>query len=369
LLSGITVCVADAAAYFTNVDAARCKQNAVERILECESLGYSKVFFSSKNKRQSKLGTDSYRPPAGWVAMPFGELRHGLDFFCGDTIFRAGDLCVRRLGGLPMGGALSPPLASFDLEKSILDGLLVSKMLSRRSISKKKESPFRIFQCRIYVDDIVCCSHALCGQCLQSLLRDLVPSDVGLEVEHLSTGSAEFSYLHAVIQTRVPTLDDPSFFAVRPLLHNERFAFGLDSHPKVAKLCLFIGRGSCAYSDLRPFVFARLFTFETTFKTENPCVEHVATHSQRSLACLTLEVLRLRWPLRWFSNILCEFPFYRRNWFASFVRVLGHALRRNRLLEVWNLDESAYFFAFDAVTLVTQIVAHTWSTSSVTSDW
>jgi hypothetical protein len=360
-ITGICVVVADAAAYFTSVSPLRCKQNALQVLALRKQKGFDKIFYDPKTKSHSKLGKHDVRPPTGWVAMSFDEIENGIRFFTADNIFRAGALCVERCGGLPMGGALSPPLATFDLEKSILEQLYEHKILVAKQWVRKGECASRHLQCRLYVDDAVFWSHTICNKCLESLLPQLVPSDVGLEVEHSSMGPAEVAYLHAVLHTRVPTADNKSFFDVRPLLHNERFAFGLDDYPRVAKLEAFMGPRYSKYMDVRPFVFARLVTFETTFKSENPTSLFVSTHAQRSLQCLVLEVLRMRWPLRMLSNCLAEFPFYRRNWFSAVVRTLGIQLRKCDILVLWCGDETAYFHTFDPVDSVSTLVAKVWS--------
>jgi hypothetical protein len=289
--------------------------------------------------------------------MSLDEIESGVCFFLQDTVFRAGDLCIERIGGLPMGGALSPPLATHDLEKSILARLYDDKILVQKRWLRARECASRHIQCRLYVDDAIVWSHSICDTCLATLLPELVPPVVGLEIEHCSMGPAELPYLHVVLHTRVPTTDNTSFFDVRPLLHNERFAFQLDDYPRVAKLELFLGRYSARYMDLRPFVFARLVTFESVFKSENPRISFVCKHAQRSLQCLALEVLRLRWPLRWFSNCLAEYPFYRRNWFTSLVRCFGRCLRNSDLLALWCRDETSYFHKFDAVETIGTLVA------------
>jgi hypothetical protein len=50
---------------------------------------------------------------------------------------------------------------------------------------------------------------------------------------------------------------------------------------------------------------------------------------------LILEVLRMQWPKRWLSSCLAEYPLYRRNWFATFIRKVGFAVRKNSFLDVW----------------------------------
>jgi hypothetical protein len=288
--------------------------------------------------------------------MDFDEIENGIQFFVDDRTFRAGSLCVRRTGGLPMGGALSPPLAAFDLEHSIVEALTEERLFQKWGWARRKESPFRIFQCRVYVDDILSFSHALCVACLEKTVRVLVPEDVGLEVEHRSEGAAEFPYLHTIVSTRTPTPSNPSFFYVRPLLHNERFAFGLDMFPRVAKLEVFLGKAHAKYSDLRPFVFARLVTFETTFRSCDPSDGFVEQHSKRSLVVLALESLRLRWPHTWFANVLVEFPYYRKNWFANTIRCLGLLVRRSQIIAVWCGDTSTFFHKYDASSDVAALV-------------
>jgi hypothetical protein len=112
--------------------------------------------------------------------------------------------------------------------------------------------------------------------------------------------------------------------------------------------------------DLRPFVFAKLVLFEATFKTEAHSNAFVVEHAQRSLQCVVLEVLRMRWPLRWLSNCLAEFPFYRKSRFARVVRALGIALRKSDLLAIWCGDQSSYFHEFNAVEAVDDVVRRAW---------
>jgi hypothetical protein len=161
-------------------------------------------------------------------------VRDALRFFVADDLFRIGSQCIRRVRGLPMGGALSPPLASWDLECSILDSLYKTKILAAHKLQKRKESPENILQFTIYVDDILCYSHSLCPQCIQGLVVQMVPADVGLEVETSSDSAAVFPFLHVELAIRRPDTNNRSFFDVRPILHTERFAFGVDPYPRVA---------------------------------------------------------------------------------------------------------------------------------------
>jgi hypothetical protein len=176
-------------------------------------------------------------------------------------------------------------------------------------------------------------------------------------VEHSSTGPAEFQYLHTILTVRHPTKTNTSFFHIHPLLHNEAFAMGHEGYPRVAKLEIFLGYSSARYADLRPFVFARLVTFETIFRTEDPRDRTVERDSKNCLQVLSLEILRLRWPIRWFANILVEFPFYRRSWFALLLRRVGRNIRKNHVLAVWCNDESAFFHEFEAGAVVLDLVA------------
>jgi hypothetical protein len=135
-----------------------------------------------------------------------------------------------------------------------------------------------------------------------------------------------------------------------------------DEVPRVAKLEIFLGRTFACYSDLRPFCFARLVTFETTFRNADYKDEFVVRHAKRSLVCLVLEVLRLRWPPKWLANIMLEFPYYRRNWFANTIRRLGVLVRKNHLLVVWCNDPSGFFKQFDASSEVAGLVDHAFAT-------
>jgi hypothetical protein len=191
-------------------------------------------------------------------------------------------------------------------------------------------------------------SNVLCNKCVESLLPSLVPEDVGLEIENSTMGPMTFSFLHVEISTRVPTNNNNSFFDVKPILHNERFAFREDKYPRVAKLELFMGRRTAMFDDLRPFVFARLIAFETVLGCQSIEDPFVFKHSVRSLVALSLEVLRLRWPLRWLANAIIGFPLYRKSWFAASTRKFGFYLRHSCLLGIWCSDSSDAFYTFDA---------------------
>jgi hypothetical protein len=152
-----------------------------------------------------------------------------------------------------------------------------------------------------------------------------------------------FKFLHVDLTTRDITSKCGSFYDIRPTLHNELFAFGHERYPRVAKLEAFPGHNFALRSDLQPFVFARIVAFETTLGVQKSSSPFVQTHTVRSLVCLALEVLRLRWPKRWFANTLVAFPSYRRGWFTSVVRHFGKQIRHCLLLDCWGADETSFF--------------------------
>jgi hypothetical protein len=355
-MDGVAAVVADAAAYFSNVDADRCVANIKNQMRKCEAAGLDQIFFDNRNKKHAKLGSSRAKCPSNWSRVDFEELRGALDFYGKDNEFRIGKQCVRRLRGLPMGGALSPALASWDIECSLLQKLYVNNVLRAMGIQFRKESPGRILQFIVYVDDMLACSACLCNKCIENILPGLLPSDIGLEVESSSMGAgATFKFLHVEITTRMASAEKRCFFDVRPTLHNELFAFGKEKYPGVAKLEPFLGHNSAMRHDIQPFVFARLVMFETTLGVQNPADPFVKKHSLHSLVCLALEVLRLRWPKRWFASTVIAFPVYRKNWFACVARRFGVYVRHSSVLDVWCDDQTDFFQSFDAESVLREL--------------
>jgi hypothetical protein len=83
----------------------------------------------------------------------------------------------------------------------------------------------------------------------------VLPNDVGITEEHSSLGSATVEFLNFARSIRSEDTAPP-VVVVRPLLHNEQFALGLEKWSKQGVLPMFFDDGVQRVSDLLPLVWA-----------------------------------------------------------------------------------------------------------------
>jgi hypothetical protein len=328
-LQGVSLIKVDATTYFQQVDASRCLLRAHSLVQRFEQK-YASVLLNEKDRRKTKLLERGKRVPNGWRQITMEDLHAALSFAETDVWLRAGELCVQRVRGLPMGGPLSPGLTTLDLDECVRSAL-DSKQKSREVgwSSTSFPSVRKNVAGVIFVDDMLFFSTNVCDACLQNGIRLILPDDIGLSWEHCSMGVAAVEFLHTLVYVRECFTKETGFFTVVPLDRNSDFARGKDLHPFVAKIPVFCGFGASAKSEIRSYVTAKMVLVESTLEgkfTEKLC----RVSAVNCIASIICECLRLGWPRTWIADVCRCFLFYRRTDFAELLRLCGRKLRKSR---------------------------------------
>ena len=313
-LAGIKV---DAAQFFKCSSADRAVRKA-ERLLRRlqQTKGFRGAALHATRRAPGCLCKRPSDAPKGCRCVPFEDVLRALQFCADVKFFLVGGAVVERKHGWPMGGPVSSPCTSLDLETAI------SRFYTDPEVGRKigwhvpGVAPEALVQGLLHVDDSLVLSKALCCDCLLAGVQHLWPQDVGVTLEG---HGAKVPFLH--VEILVANAADPCPVRAVPSAPNRAYARGEAPHPTFAKLAPFAGPALCTRRHLSEYIWCRLAAFDQVFcgGTELCAV---------SLAELLAEATLLRWPLSSTAAVLRTYPRVHTTDFAVLARKLGASLRR-----------------------------------------
>ena len=146
-----------------------------------------------------------------------------------------------------------------------------------------------------HVDDALIGSTILCLSCLESGLKKLWPSDVGVSVEESGN---KLRFFQAEVAIPNPILKE---YTLTPYNPNIDFAKGLSEHQHTARLGKYRNLELTSFSDLRQFIIGRFWSFNTILVGN-------AAQGINSTIYLILEVAKLGWPKNWICRASKSIP-------------------------------------------------------------
>ena len=239
-----------------------------------------------------------------------------LRFCAGDKWFVIGDQVVERSRGWPMGGPVSAPCTSLDLETAIerfYANPAVAQDVGWHLDGYKAQ---QLVQGMLHVDDSVVFSKVYCEDCFFNGVQKLWPRDVGVSLE---ASGEHVPFLH--VELHVHHEKGPAPVHVTPLAHNTCFARGQAAHPHYAKLAPYVGSKATTRAQLAGYVWSRLATADQALRGST-------ANSTEVLAELCSEAVLLQWPLPLLAAVLRSYPRTNSTDFAVLVRRTGTRLKR-----------------------------------------
>ena len=182
------------------------------------------------NEAHGKLCKLSDKCPPYRTTVSFYEILKAFDFVLHEASFLLGEFEVKRRTGYPMGGSFSEPATLIDLQDDVLQFHHNKSTALHCAWHHPDLSPEETVMGCQHVDDALIGSTILCLSCLESGLKKLWPSDVGVSVEE--TGN-KLRFLQAEIVIPNPKLKE---YILTPYNPNIDFAKGLSEHQHTARL-------------------------------------------------------------------------------------------------------------------------------------
>jgi hypothetical protein len=278
------------------------------------------------DKHKHKIGLREQRVPPYYLQVLTDDVRFTLEFYRLDKALRIGKFGFFRTHGLPMGGPLSPPLTTVDLETSFASVFTKQTPCPRHWLVKNQKLPHTI-QGISYVDDMVIMSRSLCSSCLYQGVQDILPPDVETTLEENSqSGTTSFDFLHVHLEIATVASNKTPTLRFAPAFKNRDFALGLVQFPSVGKIPLFLPHASQGFETIKPYLWSRLFC---AIQVWDGCIaEHSSWHMSTTgfVGLLVLECLRMLWPPQLVGMVFRGFPRHNRTLLARFIRLLGKHL-------------------------------------------
>ena len=249
--------------------------------------------------------------------IPTADVLQAMRFCAGDKWFVVGDQVVERTKGWPMGGPVSSPCTSLDLETAIARFYRDPKTAERIGWHVDGFTPAQLVQGLLHVDDAIALSKVLCVDCLFRGVEQLWPEDVGVSLEG-SGGNVPF--LHVEVQATGECTAAP--VRIIPIAHNREFARGTALLPAFSKLPPYIGKEVTPKRRLAEYVWTRIASHDQVLR-------HSAEAAVEPLAELVTEAVRLQWPGPTVASVLRALPRTHTSDLAVLVRRMGARLKRS----------------------------------------
>ena len=257
--------------------------------------------------------------PRGCRYIPVEDVLSAMRFCAGDRWFVVGDQVVERERGWPMGGPVSSPCTSLDLETAICRYYRDPETAKRVGWTLDGYFPEQLVQGLLHVDDAIAFSKVFCCECLFQGIERLWPEDVGVSLEG-SGGTVPF--LHVEVQATDEATADP--VRVVPLSHNRDFAQGAALLPAFAKLPPYVGQDVTKRQQLAQYMWSRVCSHDQVLQGDPQA-------AAGPVAELVTEAVRLQWPTPTVAAVLRALPRTHTSDVAVLVRRLGSRLKHTDL--------------------------------------
>ena len=229
-------CKIDAASFFTRCNRDRCIDIGLNILDVLESRGVEVVWLAKLPGTQDRIAKRNTTVPTRYFAVPLSFIRACLQWLRYDNVFRAGDVLLRQLAGLPMGNSFSPVLARALLDTSHHQLYKHPKTLAVDFPIFERTGwwPRKWLGSAYHVDDAIFWSQRVCAACIFKLISQVWPKDIGVTLE---SNAARYEFLHTWLDwTHNAEVGPVTAYRNR----NARFALGFDERPKIAGFTPFL---------------------------------------------------------------------------------------------------------------------------------